>query len=361
MSLPSYRGTNLGERETDLALAGLREFKTGSVALNGHGETTIVPGWFRTIGRIAQLGAGVNLTSNFARPFTDRELEALLVLTSIVISFDTDDAELLKQTRRSVRLENIVDNIQRLQRMASERRVPCPPLVTSCVVHTHNVMHLDRLVRFCAGLGMRGIQFCNLTEFPEVEGVLRVRHVSSLPRTEMAAARDRIAEARTLASTLGLTCEIHAGLLDVLDEALTAPSSTSGIEVGGERRFAKMPVAGQTRNCLDPWFFAMVRADAQVMPCCYHPVIGSLKEKPLGAILNGEAAVTLRRQLMTGELCDSCIGCPARPIVGVKKFEATLAAEVPPNWAAGNLMRAAVAVGQLGRKIRTSVLSAAAW
>jgi MoaA/NifB/PqqE/SkfB family radical SAM enzyme len=355
LSLPSYRGITMSEREIELAIQGLREMRAGSVALNGHGETTTVPNWYQAIGPIASQGSRLHLTSNFARTFSEMEIDALLAFTSVIVSFDTDDADLLKKTRRSVRLETIVDNLGRLQRAAASRRLALPKLVASCVVHTHNVMHLDRYVRFCATHGFRSVQFANLVEFAETPGTaFRVAHVGSLPREELVAARAKIREAQSVALALRMECEIQSGLLDFLDQS-TEMSKPVGTDLCGEMRYAKRPEAGQTRNCLDPWFFAMIRADASVMPCCYHPVVGSLKQQSLSGVLNGEAAVALRRQLMTGALCDSCMCCPSRPIVGLGEFRAIVQKEIPPNWAAGMLVRAGLLAQQVAGRVQRAV------
>jgi MoaA/NifB/PqqE/SkfB family radical SAM enzyme len=360
-SQPNYRRITLGTDEIELAIDGLREMRANSVALNGHGETSTVKDWHHTIARIARWGARINLTSNFARAFTDEETDALLSLTSIVISLDTDDAELLAKTRRGLHLETVLDNIERLQGRASERGVKCPKLIASCVVHTHNVMHLDRFVRFCLRQGIRGFGFCNLVEYPEIPGALHVGHVAGLPREELAAAKRKIAEAKGVAFSRGADCEIQSGLLDAIDQALGYTEAPPAARFGSQKRYFRRPEAGQTRRCLDPWFFAMIQADASVLPCCYRPAIGSLKQQPLRAILNGDAAIALRGQLMTGDLAGHCMTCPARPVVSIREFEALVAAKVPGNWAVGRIMRAALAAMQSTRKLGTAARGSWEW
>jgi hypothetical protein len=70
-----------------------------------------------------------------------------------------------------------------------------------------------------------------------------------------------------------------------------------------------------TRHCLDPWFDVMLDAQRRILPCCWHPPIGTL---PVGGSLNdileGPAMREIRRQLLTGQLDDHCRQCPARPL-----------------------------------------------
>lgn len=67
-----------------------------------------------------------------------------------------------------------------------------------------------------------------------------------------------------------------------------------------------------TRNCLDPWSFALCKSDGDVLPCCWHPPIGSLVEDTMDSIMSGELVKRLRRQLLSGELSNHCQNCPAR-------------------------------------------------
>ncbi len=70
-----------------------------------------------------------------------------------------------------------------------------------------------------------------------------------------------------------------------------------------------------TRDCLDPWFFALLDSRRGLMPCCWHPPVGVLAVgQPLEELLDGPAIRELRRQLLTGELSESCTQCPARTL-----------------------------------------------
>jgi hypothetical protein len=70
-----------------------------------------------------------------------------------------------------------------------------------------------------------------------------------------------------------------------------------------------------TRDCLDPWFFAMLDSRRRLMPCCWHPPLGVLAVgQPLEEILDGPGIRELRRQLLTGDLNEHCAQCPARAL-----------------------------------------------
>ena len=342
VSQPGYRAATMSATVMERALAGLREMKVSSVALNGHGETTTVNGWHEVIGIITQTGAQAHLTSNFARLFTEEELDAMLGLTSVVVSLDTDDAELLRRTRRSVDLRIILENLYRLQRAAARRCVRGPQLLASCVVHTHNVMHLDRLVRFCLARGVGGFDFCNLTKNPDLPGALNVDHVTSLPPEELSAAYWKLVEAKGIAYSRGASCEIQSGLLDSIASALKASDGSAWAALQTKKRYFAQPDSGQTRRCLDPWLYALIQADGSVNPCCWHPPVGSLEAAPLKAVLNDEPVLKLRRQLMSGELCEPCRTCPAKPATRLDAFEQVLRRQVPRSRLGGSVRRTGI-------------------
>jgi Fe-coproporphyrin III synthase len=60
--------------------------------------------------------------------------------------------------------------------------------------------------------------------------------------------------------------------------------------------------------CNAPWTSAVVEADGAVRPCYFHPAVGNIREKRLGAILS-EEMVTFRRGLNVEEnqTCRKCV------------------------------------------------------
>jgi hypothetical protein len=83
------------------------------------------------------------------------------------------------------------------------------------------------------------------------------------------------------------------------------------------RRTFAVPSSNEkpTRDCLDPWFFLILKATREVAPCCWHPPVGTLPPGgSLDDIVNNQEMRELRRQLLTGELNSSCEVCPARSL-----------------------------------------------
>jgi len=80
------------------------------------------------------------------------------------------------------------------------------------------------------------------------------------------------------------------------------------------------PKPGETRDCLDPWKMAFVHADGNVSLCCWSRPVGNVKDAPMQQLLHNEAALAMRRGLLTGELPPDCAQCPARTLTAVPEF-----------------------------------------
>ena len=102
--------------------------------------------------------------------------------------------------------------------------------------------------------------------------------------------------------------------------------------------YAIAPTAERsTRDCLDPWFFAMLNARRELQPCCWHPAIGTL---PVGGslhdLLEGPAMREIRHQLLTGELNEYCRRCPARPLTDPETLRNHLLGELAKEGLTGH-------------------------
>ena len=71
-------------------------------------------------------------------------------------------------------------------------------------------------------------------------------------------------------------------------------------------------MTNETRSCLDPWSFLLVRADGYVKLCCWSEPVGNVNETDLDQIVTGSAAQSLRSSLLSGNLTENCKGCSQR-------------------------------------------------
>jgi hypothetical protein len=57
-----------------------------TVTVNGHGETTMIPGWHQKVMRIADEGLCMSIITNFARLLRQEELEAMARISEIMLA-----------------------------------------------------------------------------------------------------------------------------------------------------------------------------------------------------------------------------------------------------------------------------------
>lgn len=85
--------------------------------------------------------------------------------------------------------------------------------------------------------------------------------------------------------------------------------------------YSIVPPEGMTRNCIDAWAMAFVRADGGVAICCYSESVGNLKDGNLEEILNSDLAIAYRNGLLTGQLLPKCKNCPDKRVVSISVLE----------------------------------------
>ena len=76
--------------------------------------------------------------------------------------------------------------------------------------------------------------------------------------------------------------------------------------------FNRAPGPGETRDCTDPWTLIFLRANGDVALCCQSRAIGNTGQTPLPDLLEGPAALGMRKQLLTGSLAHDCLHCAER-------------------------------------------------
>lgn len=70
--------------------------------------------------------------------------------------------------------------------------------------------------------------------------------------------------------------------------------------------------ADRTRDCLDPWKMALVKADGSVALCCWGENVGNIHDTDLDTVLRSPRASDRRMRLLSGRLGSDCLACPAR-------------------------------------------------
>lgn len=210
VSQPGYEGKDLAMTPEELA-AMLQPYSPPEVRITGHGETTMLPHWTRTARLLLQQGFAVTTNSNFAKEFSDEEIDVLSRFRSLEISCDVADAELLPRVRRGCRLERIEANLARVIAACKRDFRELPHLNISATLTDLTMHGLPDLVRWASAHGAHAMEVVNLERYPAPPGVVEWRHPSEADPERMLAL---IEESSRIAKQLGFVFRVQQGLID---------------------------------------------------------------------------------------------------------------------------------------------------
>jgi MoaA/NifB/PqqE/SkfB family radical SAM enzyme len=324
VSQPDYVGRDLDPSTIDRLLSELVALRISNVGISGHGETTSLPDWHVHAQRLIEAGSHVALISNLAKTYSTDELATLARCYRVVISIDTIDIELFKRLRRGGDLRRVLYNIGAVRAEAVRLKVSPPIIQWASVVCDLNVFKLPALVRYGLALGIRDFSFQNLVKTPDVKGSIEFNPVAALPAEDLARVPAVFDEIEALIASHGGTCDIQAGLREAAAIATGAARIVAIPRGTGSVLRAEKCGEGMTRDCLDPWQSAHIRADGAVKPCCY--MVESVGRIGMGTglkdIFEGSTLREYRDSLLAGNLIGSCVDCPSRgwiPVDNLKK------------------------------------------
>ncbi len=266
------------------------QLKPEIVALAGTGETTGMPNWVERCRTFDHSGRpALNLNSNFARIFTDEEIEYLASLHFLQVSIDTSDAELLKAMRRKVNLHTIVYNIIRVKAAATAKNRPEPEISIHCVLTNKSIGKLMDLIHLCHAMGLKVFRFLDLEEtyHSKEAGLFSILNCTPDQQTAFA---EEIKKVREFSAKHG----IEVVMAEALDNFL--------------KREKTIASPGLSRACLQPWETLYVGADGTTYPCCaLQSPVGTIDDYLQGTVPN--RLREHRRRMLTGNLPEICVNC----------------------------------------------------
>lgn len=216
VSQPGYQGSDFPLANLEYLIEQMKVRGTTSIAVNGHGETTFIPQWFRATNLFADAGFSLALTSNFARRFEADELSAMAHMSFITVSLDTYDQALLKKLRRKVDLETILENMEKIREMARASHLPEPKFSWSCVLSDAVALHSLEYVKFGLSVGIKDFIFCNLVEYGTPPGAYAVHNVATLGYDELVSLKEQLEQSEFLIREVGGTLVVTGDLAEII-------------------------------------------------------------------------------------------------------------------------------------------------
>ena len=367
VSAPTYAGADFDFSHIEKIADQMVTANVRCVQISGLGETTMLAHWQDYCRLFFERGIGVRITSNFAKIFSDDEIDVLIHMQDITISIDTIDRAVLKSIRRRVDLRTILYNMQRVRLASVALDGRRPSFNWQCTLSDRVVFDLPAWVEMGLLNGVGTFTLCNLIEHKDLPEVLArenaplVRHVARMERDPLVAACASIRSAVARSREAGATFIIQPGTLEGINKRLrmfgvdkllefSSVSSMPGmgratgallavgglaevgvgtpvlpdtdigavahdIDDGQSQTVNSQPLAGQTRDCLDPWYQPYLRANGDLWPCpWFYSSLGNVHDEPFDKLMNGAAFRKLRHEILTGKLRAACSGCPSRSV-----------------------------------------------
>ena len=334
----------------------------------GWGEATLHRRYteFLQDARLLNPDMEIAVTSHFNK-VTDELIETLIraEITSIVISVDGASKDVYEYVRRRGDYEKVTTNIKRLVDRRNELGASHPHVVMEFVIQKANIAELVPFVELVHDLGvddvilepvaakshlvpdygahledfaaakvradelgvnLRGLGVSRFEEFIDGWEEANFDLSAYSPSTMTAITLDMLeaedvdgaAEAEFTPQPDASPAEL-APLLDVDALAagggpeVTGPVSSRSVDFDP---YVPMPPPprGETEDlpCYEPWQTAYINADGTITPCCWSSrVLGRLSEASPEAIWLGDAAATLRREMLANDLDPICKRCVA--------------------------------------------------
>lgn len=187
-----------------------------TVAIHGHGETTMLPDWEKKAKKFIDAGLRVSICTNLAKTYSREEMEVLASLTHMTISLDTIDVMLFKKLRRGGDIRHVIYNMTRIQDIAQRLGKQSLSVSWSIVCCDKSIWGLADLVEYGISLGVHGFTFCNLGVSDVPKGGMETKHVSELPIEECKKALRIFERIERLCKNSKSALDLKVGIIDTL-------------------------------------------------------------------------------------------------------------------------------------------------
>jgi MoaA/NifB/PqqE/SkfB family radical SAM enzyme len=190
------------------------------IDINGHGESTFARNWVDLFHKISAMGLASRITSNFAKEFSEEELDALACMSQIGISIDTSDRSLLRRVRRKVDVRQITMNMQLVRAAALKLNTPPPRFHFLAGLYDKSADTIVDFARFAVAMDVKVVQFWSLTPYARDQTDVALQDwVLPLENLDPAALRSKLLAIRRAIRILeraGVEVIAPGGFLDFL-------------------------------------------------------------------------------------------------------------------------------------------------
>lgn len=300
-------------------------------SLSGRGELTYIEGWEELIEPLVRMGIPTHTVTNLAKPLTWEQAEKLAQISSLTISIDHVDRDIMKVVRKGVDLRNILYNVELIKAAAIANGRPQMSFSVIAVVTKATAGRFKELASMIAAIGAKSLMLQDLVmDYSDIVDTVDIGHISEFSQEELVElgkdliAAKNILEARKIGFSMhpSIVSIVNAAFGQQVEEVIVSEMSDSP-KVGVHRRHGAKLEDGETRDCLHPWHLGIFLADGGVEPCCgsYGVTANYDMAKNVDEIFNSPDWVELRKELLSGKLKKECEFCGSAGKIKIPDFQ----------------------------------------
>jgi protein O-GlcNAc transferase len=321
------RNMDMVDETIDSVIDLIKQHPYQELLLAGTGESTFHPNWLEDFPRIISAGKQSNpscyihVNSNFAIKYEDVHWAVLSQLDGIVISIDTADRQLTKETRAKSDLGLIIYNIIRLQTYCESHGLKLPKITINVTLYQQAAEGLPELMIMLSKLPVSTVAISDLYE-GKAATINGIKSINADDHDEFKAVIKHIEEAIKIAQSLAkFNFSIQPHLVERIQHI---QAEINGVDHGKAKDNAVITdETKQTKLCLQPWTRFTLAADAAIFPCCVTDMepVGRIDTQEASDGLDGEKLRNFRSRLLSGDVPSICVNCTNAPSCSTQQLQ----------------------------------------
>lgn len=274
--------------------------------ISSIGEMSMHPQWTEIADKISAV-SNLAILSNFSKPMSEHEINALAKSKRIMVSIDTANPKDHSEIREGSNLARIVSNLIRVKNAAREQKRAIPSINIATVVSRPVIPFLPALAVLAVSLEATGMLMQDIsTEESVASDIDEINFViDELENSERDELYNNISLALKILKKNDIECVLYGSLRNFI-----------------YKENSKTTANKKTKKCLMPWKQMMLGIDMNLNPCGYIDCVGICSDQTdINKIINGKRMQAIRYGLLTGNLEPCCASCRHGLLCSLEELE----------------------------------------
>jgi len=270
-----------------------------AICIHGLGEPTIVPYWTEVADFFIKNNVPTGIQSNFAKRFSEHEIDTLANFSNLRISLDAATHDLCRQLRGGLNLDRLLGNLARIKARCLHKKQPSPFLAASIVLSKQNIDELEALFWLLHAVGIRHIDmqplFIQSRTDVRTDNGMELRQLDQMTVEEKDKTVCIIRNVIELGQANGIPVIAYMSEFDTIDKIVATGHA--------EDAAATRDIAA----CYAPWSDLFIDCNGNITPCCHtlhfpECSLGNVFQQSYFDVLNGTTAKNVRASFCDGRM-----------------------------------------------------------